>query len=189
MALNESCSRISDEVILSRYRDDAHVPRGLYFEPASLATWAEPCSDSLADTLTRSMMQNLGTFEGEFTTDWFHETAWCNGGLRRLYRNLRCDYFDGQRLANGSAEALAFLASLLWWQNYSNVTGSAILGYSWNIGDATDRVELCTIRTVYGDFGLCDEITLESTIHAIRVGGDVTLGEPRILRTIQGRCN
>jgi len=39
------------------------------------------------------------------------------------------------------------------------------------------------------DFGLCDEITFESTMHLLSVDGTVQLGTPSVIRTIQGRCH
>jgi hypothetical protein len=181
---------IPDAIILERYDDpQAKVPMGLYWEQNGLYVWESPCSDSMSDTLARSSVQDFGALEGEFTTRWFHEAAYCEADLRRVYRNLRCDYFDGEILAGGDVNELAFLGSLLWWQNNSNIDGHVLLGYTVAIGSATDWVELCSIRTVYGDWGLCDEITLESTTHAIRYGSSaVELGEPNVVRTIQGKC-
>ncbi len=192
--INLPCASVTDEQILARYDDnDAKVPQGSFWEPPPGAIWAEPCSASLEDTAANAAAAGLGEPEAEYETDWFYEATTCDGGQRRFYRNLRCDYFDGMTLANGNqgvdGQALAFLASLLWWQDNFNVTGNQLLGYSIAIGDATDWVEVCTIRTVYGDFGLCDEITLESTSHTIFFPGEVTLGEPEVVRTIQGDCH
>lgn len=191
-----ACDLIDDEVILARYKDpDQKVPQGLYFEPpGALSRWEEPCSESIADTLERAG-EWVGEVEGQLTSDWSHEVSGCysggssTGASRRIYSNLRCDYFDGTELAEDGTENLAYLVSLLWWMDNGNLGGSQILGYSVTIGDATDQVHLCTIRTTFGDFGLCDQITLESTTHLITVGGQVTLGEPTVVRTIEGDCN
>jgi len=189
-AINMPCTDIPDEVILARYADfDAKMPQGLFWEPPPGAIWEEPCSDSLADTVANAEAAELGEPDGEFETEWFYEATRCSGSQRRFYRNLRCDYFDGTMLADGSGQTLPFLASLLWWQDNFNVDGNQLIGYSVQIGNATDWVEVCTIRTVYGDFGLCDEITLESTTHSVVFGGSVTLGEPEVVRTIQGECH
>jgi hypothetical protein len=188
--INLPCASITDEVILARYNDEAaKVPQGSFWEPPPGAIWAEPCSDSLAQTEANAQAAGLGTIEAGYPTEWFYEATTCDGSQRRFYRNLRCDYFDGTNLANGSGETLAFLASLLWWQDNFNITGHQLLGYTVQVGNATDWVEVCTIRTVYGDFGLCDEITLESTSHSTVIPGMVTLGEPQVVRTIQGECH
>lgn len=192
-----TCDLIEDEFILARYEDPAQkVPQGLYFEPPGvLSRWEEPCSESLDETLERAS-EWVGEVEGQMTSDWSHEVSGCYdaGGSstpdsRRIYNNLSCDYFDGTMLDGDGAENLAYLVSLLWWMDNGNLGGSQILGYSATIGDATDLVHLCTIHTTFGDFGLCDEITLESTTHRIMVGGQVMLGEPTVVRTIQGNCN
>ena len=186
-----NCVGVTDQVILARYKDfKARMPMGLYYEPADLvATWESPCSSSLAETVKRAAARPGGTFDQQFTTDWFYEAEFCRDGLRHVYRNLRCDYFDGQKMPKQDPEALAFLASLLWWGDNANLDGSALIGYSVSIGNATDWVELCTINTVHGDFGLCDEITLQTTTDTILYDGTVKLGQPKTLRTIKGDCH
>ena len=184
-----ACSLISDADILARYDDPAaKVPRGLYWEPSTIAFWEDPCSSSVAETVTRSSAQGLGTFDAQFETQWFYEAVYCQNGVRRAYRNLRCDYFDGTMLRTPLPEELAFLASLLWWQDNGNFGGAVFLGYSIAVGNATDWVEVCTLRTTYGDFGLCDQITLEGTTHILRIDGTVELGTASVIRTLQGRC-
>jgi hypothetical protein len=186
-----SCDLIADELILARYKDfDARVPEGSYYEPAGpIVFWGPPCSVTLAETVRRSGLEQLGTPENQFETEWFYEATSCQNGVRRAYRNLRCDYFDGTKLSAPSVERLAFLGSLLWWSTHYNSSGSALLGYSIAIGDATEWVEFCTISTVGGDFGLCDEITLESTTHSLTYDGTVKLGEPTTVRTLKGDCH
>jgi hypothetical protein len=77
----------------------------------------------------------------------------------------------------------------MWWGNYNNLGGSAILGHSVTSGDATDVVEICSISVTMGDFGLCDEIRLESTKHRLRFDGTVLLGAPQVIRTLKGDCH
>ena len=74
------------------------------------------------------------------------------------------------------------------WKTFGN--GPSHTGfYPTSIGSATDSMTMCTIRTTYGDFGVCDRITLQETAHSITVAGVVTLGEPETVRTIQGSCD
>lgn len=168
----------------------AKVPQGFYWEPSGIVSWWEdPCSESPSSTLQRSHNKPVGDIEGQVTSDWSYEVSGCSSGDRRIYSNLRCDYFDGTTLALGSYQELLYLASLLWWADNGNLGGSQILGFSANIGDAADQVTLCTIRTTYGDFGLCDTITLEQTTHRVTVDGTVTLGQPEAVRSIQGECH
>lgn len=193
----ETCDSLSDDVIRARYDDpDAKVPKGLFWEPPGLmVTWEDPCSEAPDETLGRFMDAGLGTLNGQFSTDWFFETSYCNGDSRWFYRNLRCDYYDGTLSVAGQASVnhqnLAFLASLLWYQNFSNLGGSAIIGYATSSGASEESIELCTVRTVFGDFGLCDEIALDSTVYRLDTAGDgtVTIEGPVNLRSIQGTCH
>ena len=50
-------------------------------------------------------------------------------------------------------------------------------------------MELCTSSTTMGDFGLCDEVRLESTTDTIVVAGPVTLGTPMPVKTLKGDCH
>ena len=186
-----TCESIPDASILQRYKDETQkTPMGLYWEPPGVVSlWEANCSESLEDTLMRSASAPLGNQEGSLASEWSYEVSGCDNGSRRIFSNLRCDYFDGSVLQNGSYDKLAYLASVLWWMNNGNLGGSQILGFTGSIGDATDVVQMCTIRTTFGDFGLCDEITLEVSIHRIVAGSAVTLGEPMPIRTLQGDCN
>ncbi|MEI9941423.1 MAG: hypothetical protein WDO69_29745 [Pseudomonadota bacterium] len=186
------CTAIPDEVVLARYKDyAARVPQGLYYEPnESITFWHEPCSKSAEETVARGATDGMGTFVESYESEWFYEAVYCfNDSVRRIERSLRCDYFDGSKLANPTPERVAFLASMLWWASNNNVGGSAILGHSVAIGDATDVVGLCTISVTYGDFGLCDEVRLESTKHLLRANGGVELGSPQVIRTLEGDCH
>lgn len=186
-----SCAAMDDALIVARYGDfKARVARGLYCEePGAFQHWELPCSNSLAETVERGSKRNLGTAKGKFTTDWFYEAEFCDGKTRGVYRNLRCDYYDGAKLTPATPENLAFLRSLLWWAENWNHDGSALLGYTVTVGDATDSIEMCSLEATYGDFGLCDEVRLLSAQDSILFGGAVQLGDAKLLRTVKGRCH
>ena len=185
-----SCAGIDDATLIARYDDfKARVPQGLYYEAESPSQrWELPCSMSEAETAARGSKLQLGTAKATFKTDWFYEAEFCSMNERLVYRNLRCDYFDGTTLADPSPENLAFLGSLLWWADNWNLSGAAVLGYAVTIGNATDWVEMCALETNHGDFGLCDEVRLQRTQHRVRFGGEVTLGMPELMRTAKGKC-
>ena len=122
----------------------------------------------------------MGTFVESFSSEWFYEAVYCfENRVRRIERNLRCDYFDGSKLANPTPERLAFLASLLWWGNYYDLSGSAILGHTVTIGDATDVVDFCTISVTTGDFGRCDEVRVVNTQHLLSSTAPSSSARPR----------
>ncbi len=183
-----ACDAIPQDVLIARFESVAdRVPKGLYYEPdGPITLWQEPCARAPEE----AMMRGAGGLEALFTTPWFYEAAFCDDGPRRSVRSLRCDYFDGIKLSEPTRENLVFLASLRWWAQNHDSSGTALLGYSvTTIGSATDWIELCTLRGVAGDFGLCDEITVERTEASIRYDGEVKLGQPERVSVVQGNCH
>ena len=62
--------------------------------------------------------------------------------------------------------------------------------YSYFFGPEQPAFSGVGIDARYGDFGLCDQITLWATGHAVlQFQGDVTISPPAAHRTIQGNCN
>jgi len=109
-------------------------------------------------------------------------------------RNTRCDYFDGRLLAGAPFDdfgALADLAGYLWFTQSHNISGYAILGGRGDIGNASHFYSLCHVETVYGDFGLCDEISVLETRYRIQIdnGAVDVLDDAHLVRSIRGRCN
>ena len=187
-----SCTTIPEPIVLARYKNfEARVPRGLYYEPVeSITFWQEPCAKSEQELVDRGPTDNKGTFLASYSNEWFYEAVYCfNDSVRRIERSLRCDYFDGSKLANPTPERLAFLASQLWWAEHYNEGGAAILGHAVTIGNATDVVDLCTISATIGDFGLCDEVRVENTKYVLSADGTVKLGTPEVIRTLKGDCH
>jgi hypothetical protein len=186
-----ACDAIPDEVLVERFQRYAErVPRGFFYDAKPWkGLLLEPCSNSAEDTAALGSSVGLVGLEATFTTPWFYEASFCGDGPRRSVRNLRCDYFDGQVLAPTTPEELAFLASIFWWVDNRDLAGAALLGYAIMSGDATAWVDMCTLSGSFGDFGLCDQIRLERTRHAISYEGKVILGEPELVRTIEGACH
>jgi hypothetical protein len=186
-----NCASVADSIILARSRDPwSRVPQGYYYEAGDrIAFWNEPCSKSLDETVARGPTDGMGTFLASYSNDWFYEAAYCFNGVRRLERNLRCDYFDGENLANPTVDRLLFLAGLSWWAKNENLAGAAIIGHTVVSGNAVDIVQLCTVSTSFGDFGLCDELRVETTNYSMWLNGMVAVGEPQLVRTIKGPCH
>jgi hypothetical protein len=190
-----SCAEVADELILERYADwDAKVPAGFYFEPGGqLVRWAESCSEGPGESLDAAEATwPEGDVEAEHTTDYFYEVVVCDDGRRYLHRNLRCDYYDGTTLAgapHADGNELGFLAGLLWFMDYHNTGGYQIIAVIPEAGAEGSAVELCTTRTVFGDFGLCDEVELHATRYEITTEGEVTLESEQLVKTLEGQCN
>ncbi len=87
-------------------------------------------------------------------------------------------------------DELQWLAGYLWYAGNHNISGHHIVDGFGAVGDATNFFSLCYVTTVYGDWGLCDEITLwQSDSSILQSTGTVTPGTPAFLRMIQGNCN
>jgi hypothetical protein len=190
-ALFHDCADAPDEDIIERFESfDARVPQDLYFEAGdAIVFWKDPCASSLTETVMRGPTDGLGSLEGQAENDWFYEASYCYMGLRRRERNLRCDYFDGKKLADLNPANYGLFASLLWWREHANQSGAGILSSSVAIGSATDSVELCTFEGTRGDFGLCDSIRVMRTRHVITANHEVRLGTPEVVRTVNGKCH
>jgi hypothetical protein len=188
-----ACASIPDAIVLARYKDyAARVPQGLYYEPIeNIAFWNEPCSNSAEETVAKGPSEGMGTFVESFSSEWFYEAVYCyENSVRRIERNLRCDYFDGVTLANPTPARLVFLASLLWWGNYYDDLGAAaILGHTVTSDDASDIVDFCSVSVTTGDFGRCDDVRVVNTQHLLMFDGTVKLGTPEVVRILKGNCH
>ena len=172
------------------------VPAGYFTDPNLNATWGTDCSGSLADSQANAAARySQGTMTGnDATTTWFYEVEVQLGPNTLIaYRDTRCEAFDGTTLG-GSAPfdftRLQELVSYLWWTQNHNYGGANILGGVGNPGGATDFFQMCHVTTVYGDWGLQDEITvLESQYGISQFGGEVGLGAPVSQGVIGGNWN
>ena len=195
-----SCEDWSDDAILDVVYNGPKVPPGYFVDsyPGNeFPQWGPGCSSSLSDTQTAAAAQfTTGTLTGATRSEveFYEVDVAINGGANTVhYRQTRCDWYDGTTLAGavfvGWTE-LQWLAGYLWYSDNHNIGGHHILGGFGAVGGATNWFDLCHVTTVYGDWGLCDEVTLKSTGHAIlQVQGDVTINPPVTHRTIQGNCN
>lgn len=189
------CDELSDESILESYAvRDRRTLRTYYYDPAEVVIWGDRCSDdSWSAEAWAGETSGLEEPEATYTTDYFYEVAYCSAerATRVRYRWLRCDYFDGYFFwgpAPSNRDAPGFLGSLLWFTEQRGLEGSQLISVRNVPGDVSDTAELCTIRTTYGDFGLCDEITLESWLISIGEEYDVTRSGPSVVRTLTGKC-
>ncbi len=78
----------------------------------------------------------------------------------------------------------------MWWTRNHNVTGHHIVTSFENPGGATNSLSLCHVTTVYGDWGIRDEITLRRTDWVMgQATGEGWESPPVELRTILGAVN
>lgn len=189
-----ACADLDDGLILERYDDgDAKVPTGYYFEAIGpLLRWAGPCSEGPGESLEAAEAAwPEGAVEAEHATDYFYEVVVCDDGRRYLHRDLRCDYFDGTTLAGAPHEdgsELGFFASLVWFMEHHNSGGHQILAVLEEVGAEGAAVEVCTTRTVFGDFGVCDEVHLHATRYEVTAEGEVTIEPEQLVKTLEGQC-
>ena len=190
-----SCGDLSDAQLMAAVYGGPKVPPGFYFEmpgPMEGLQWRTPCSASLADTRTRAEMVFPGALTGvERSTPFFHEVTTMPSTFTFQFRNTRCDYFDGATLAGSpilSPAPLKELADYLWFTQNHNFGGAHIIAGIEDVGSATQRYRLCHVSTVYGDFGLCDMVTLHTRAYSVVPDGSVTVSPDTSERTIMGMC-
>jgi hypothetical protein len=196
-----SCEEWSDAAVLAVVYGGPKVPAGYFVDtyPSNeFPQWGTTgCSQSITNTQgVASSLFTTGTLTGatRTTTEFYEVDVLISGGSYTVhFREHRCDYWDGSVLGGtipfGWAD-LQWLSGYLWYSQNHNMGGHHILGGFGNIGSATDWFDLCHVTTVYGDFGLFDQITLKSTGHSVlQFQGDVNISAPVVHRTIQGNYN
>jgi hypothetical protein len=188
------CDQLSDALILARYDDpDAKVPKGFYVDTAGqLIDWDETaCSNSLDDTVAAASAALGGSLLTKGGLSFYFDVGMCDSGMLTHFRQFKCSYYDGKRISTGDVDGSAalLLAGMLWYSDSENQDGSVLVSGAVNIGDAANFIELCTTKTTYGDFGLCDQITLESTRFNEAVDGTITMESPKDIRTLKGTCH
>lgn len=184
------CDDIPDSVLKQRFVDfEARVPQGLFYDREMVPTvWTSMCMTNQTLAGTRGP-DGMSTFLGSSCSPWDCGGRFCSRGQVVTQKGINCDFFDGNKLSAPDPGWYPMLASVLWWRDNYNTSGAAILGYSVQVGNATDVVELCTLAGVQGDFGLCDRLELYSVKYRISFGGEVTPEKPALLRTVQGKCH
>jgi hypothetical protein len=193
-----ACSELTDAQLMAAVYGGPLVPTGFYdetFGPMEGAQWRAPCSPSLDETRTRAtaLFGATSVTGTERSTTQFHEVDVRSGGFAYHYRNTRCDYFDGTTLDGGrfvnDPGPVKALADYLWFVENHDLGGAHVLAGIERLGDATQRYDLCFVTTVYGDFGLCDEITLHTRAFASGPDGRIAIDPDVDERTIRGTCN
>jgi len=195
----ESCEAWPDADALFAVYNGPTAPAGWFsdsYPTNEWPQWGAGCSTSLADTQALAVSTfTTGTPTGatRTETEFYEADVELNGGLHTVhFRQTRCDWFDGTTLAGApftDYAELQWLAGYEWYQDNHNISGHKILGGIGYIGSATHMVDVCHVTTVYGDWGLCDEITLRSTNWTISIVDGVVGNTSAEHRTIQGNCN
>lgn len=193
------CSAITDEMLRNVVYEGPRVPDGFYYEePGEMAMfqWRTPCSDSLEGTVTQASglfgadnIVSAEAFDKYYQADMLPPDT---GGYHVLFRNTRCDYYDGSMLAGApheTADALANLVSYIWFTENHDYYGSAIVSGEGSCDGEGCDYDLCTVQTVFGDFGLCDSITLSRQHYGVSTSGAVRFAAPVEVRTIDGTCH
>jgi hypothetical protein len=193
-----ACNEITDAALFALvYGGAPRVPPGYYFETdeaMAYANWQSPCSSDLADTRARATTAyGAAALTGEErTTEQFYEVDADSGGFTVHFRNTRCDYYDGSTFGGAphdSADRIPLLASYLWWVDFYNLSGSSIAAGVTHPGGPPHEFDLCHVQTVYGDFGLCDEITLKERSFTVARDGATSIATDRDIRTVMGMCH
>jgi|GEM_PF-2116596 len=198
------CDALTDDEVLTSLYEGPKVPPGWYTdgfdgntESALYPDWG--CSNDTDDTLALSQ-DFYGATESELIETradrMFNETLWSSpSGFVMHLRQTRCDYWDGELLDQGigpfwELDPLRELAGYQWWRDNHNISGHHIvLAYEFP-GNATNFLTMCHISTVYGDWGVRDEVTVWQTDWTMsQVGGTGYTTGPQYVRLVLGNEN
>ena len=83
---------------------------------------------------------------------------------------------------------MGLVASYLWFaKNQSNNSAKIVAGAPVATAATVDQFFLCSTLTVFGDWGMYDEIRYYEQRHTLDASGTVVIGTEQLLRTIQGK--
>jgi hypothetical protein len=196
-----ACADISDEDVLRAVYDGIKVPPGYFAdapETGAWAVWDKACAPDLESTRAAALAEAeevFGELTGvERTTPYFYEVDIAqSGAFTEHFRQTRCDYFDGSKLAGAphtSPEALAELAIYSWYARWANAAGYAAVGGVSGERDSGFTFTLCAAQTTFGECGACDTIALlESSYSMTKEGFVEQTSSPALVRLIHGRCD
>jgi hypothetical protein len=190
----DSCEDATDEHLLAVVYDGPKVPEGMYDgdgRTGSLLTWEDGCATDIA--LARVMAgAELGSWDSEsIASPYYYEFTSGTAPDEHVYRVTRCEFFDGTVLGEPYRdwEGARLLASYLWFiENRSNASAKLVAG-AYGPSAAAYEFSLCFTMTVYGDWGLYDEITYYERHILVGLTGVVSIDADESLRTIEGQYN
>jgi hypothetical protein len=191
----DSCDDATDEHVLAVVYDGPKVPEGMYDgdgRTGGLLTWEDGCATDIA--LARVMAgAELGSWDSEDdSSPYYYEFISGTAPNEHVYRVTKCEFYDGTALGEPYRdwEGARLLASYLWFiENRANASAKVVAG-AYGLSAAEYEFFLCHTMTVYGDWGLYDQITYyERRITIDLSEGVVTIDADQSLRTIQGEYN
>jgi hypothetical protein len=184
-----SCGDLTDEQLRALVYGGPKVPTG-YFNDApagAILSWDPVCANDLNSARMSAAQALQAPFTESEQSPFYFEFQSTGGPYPRVYRVTKCSFWDGMRLGSFS---LKELAGYLWFISNHNVTGNFIVTGVEYVGNATCWFTLCQVMTVYGDFGVCDEISLYERTYSISISdGTVMVTSDMLVRTIQGQCH
>jgi hypothetical protein len=160
--------------------------------PGGTLTWDKACASDLATA--RSLAKAaLTTLDREnATSPYYYEFVdETSQSYDQGYRVTRCEFYDGAVLGQPyrNLDGLGLLASYLWFIKNHNSGSHKIVASAPVVGSASPTLFLCYTLTVYGDWGLSDDIRYYQTRYALDASGSLTVADDEKIRNIQGKYN
>ena len=154
-----------------------------------LLSWNDSCASDFA--AARVLAQGvLGAWDSEDdSSPYYYEFISGTGSSAQVHRVTECEFYDGSVLGAPyrNPDGVRLLASYLWFiENRSNASLKVVAG-AYGPSAASIEFFLCFTLTVYGDWGLYDQITYTERLVSVDTSGNVTIDPDQSLRTIQGQ--
>lgn len=189
------CADITDEELLAYAEAPVDYPEWRWRGWGS-QYFSETCSTSPDQLLSSFAEEQPWLASYESSTSRFSTYDEVESAPRWEYRAYRCDYFDGTTLAGAPFHNTDALVELMRMQQYYWVTTHGVSGWQGRLANhpaiysyrsqctsTSCRVRACEVNHYAYE---CDDVSLNEVEAEITVDGRVTIGEPRLIRQIDG---
>lgn len=187
------CSDATDEHLSAVVYEGSKAPAPYDWSanPGGTLTWSAACASDLASARLLAAQALAVVDREDAASPYFYEFAdETSRTYDQVYRATKCEFYDGAVLGTPyrSLDGLGLVASYLWFaKNRSNSSAKIVAGAPVATAATVDQFFLCSTLTVYGDWGMYDEIRYYEQRHTLDASGTVVIGTEQLLRTIQGK--
>jgi hypothetical protein len=190
----DSCDDATDEHLLAVVYDGPKVPEGMYDGDSrigGLLSWNDSCASDFAAARVLAEAE-MGSWTSEDdSSPYYYEFISGTAPDERVHRVTKCEFFDGEVLGEPYRDwdGARLLVSYLWFVEYRVNASAKVVAGAYGPSAAAYEFFLCFTLTVYGDWGLYDEITYYERPITVDLSGVVSIDADQSLRTIQGQYN
>ena len=187
------CEQATDQHLLAVVYEGPKAPEPYDWgsNPGGTLTWSATCANDLASARLLGAQALASLDREDATSPYFYEFAdETSRTYDQIHRVTKCEFYDGAALGptHRNLDGLGLVASYLWFtKNQTNASAKIVAGAPVALAATVDEFFLCSTLTVYGDWGMYDEIRYYERRHTLDVSGTVGIGTDELLRTLQGR--